>query len=111
MFCAVERSARPGAEREHVQALVRQLTTEHREVEDLWRRLRPVVQAIAAGRASLLRQAAVDLLVEVYAAHASFEEREFLPLARVILARDGNHMEALALALHMRQLPMPAGYI
>ncbi len=46
-----------------------------------------------------------------YQSHAQFEEQEFLPLARQILGRDGNHLAALGLALHMRHVPLPVGYI
>ena len=37
--------------------------------------------------------------------------RSFLPLAERILGRNGNHMAALGLALHLRHAPQPIGYV
>jgi hypothetical protein len=50
-------------------------------------------------------------LVHSYGNHARFEEEEFLPLSDIILGRDGNHMAALGLALHMRHSQPPLGYL
>lgn len=111
LFKAVLRSAQPGAEREHVQALVWRLTDEHRGIEALWKRLRPQVARAAAGKPAELKAAAVNVLVEVYRQHARDEERNFLPLARDILGRNGNHMAALGISLHMRHAAVPPGYI
>jgi hypothetical protein len=111
LFPAVVRSAKPGVERERVEALVRQLTDEHREIEELWKRLRPEVNSAAAGKPVHLREDSVKLLVEVYSMHAELEEREFLPLARDILGRDSNHMAALGMSLHMRHAVVPIGYM
>lgn len=111
LFTAVLRSARPGAEAERVQALVERLTADHRQIEALWLRLRPQVQALAAGEPADLPADDVQALVDCYRGHAGGEEREFLPLARDILNRDGHHMEALSLALHMRKAHIPIAYI
>ncbi len=47
---------------------------------------------------------ATDLtaLAELYLNHARFEEEVFLPVAKSILGRNGNHMEALAPSMHIR---------
>ena len=111
LFKAVLRSAQSGAEREHVQGLVWRLTDEHRAIEGLWKRLRPEVVRAAAGKPAELKAEAVNLLVDVYRQHAGDEERNFLPLARDILGRDGNHMAALGISLHMRHAAVPVGYI
>lgn len=111
LFTAVVRSARPGAERERVEALVAQLTEEHRDVESLWKRVRPEVVKLAAGKPAQLREDAAELLLDVYRQHANFEERAFLPLAQEILGRNDNHMAALGLSLHMRHRALPVGYI
>ena len=50
-------------------------------------------------------------LVNSYRVHAQFEEQEFLPLARQIFGRNGNHLAALGMALYMRHVPQPVGYI
>jgi ribosomal protein L12E/L44/L45/RPP1/RPP2 len=111
LFTAVLRSAKAGVERDRVAALVRQLTQEHREIEGMWRRMRPEVSSAAAGKAAPLRENSVKLLVDVYTMHAQLEEQEFLPLARDILGRDGNHMAALGMSLHMRHAAVPVGHI
>lgn len=111
LFPAVLRSALPGAERERVQAMVGQLTAEHRTLEALWKRLQPSVDAAAHGRAAQVDSGLAHHLVRGYLQHARFEEQEFLPLAATILGRNGNHMAALGLSLHLRHAPQPVGYI
>lgn len=111
LFPAVLRSANPGEEHDRVQALQERLTREHRSIEALWKRLEPAVAAGAKGKAADLDDAAVAELVRAYTAHARFEEQELLPLAQEILGRNGNHMAALGLSLHMRHVPQPVGYI
>lgn len=111
LFSAVLRSGRPGPERDRVQALVNRLTAEHRQVEEAWKGMRRQVQLVAAGKPAALQAQAVQQLVDAYQAHAHLEEREFLPLAAEILGRDGNHMAALGLAVHMRHAPSMTGYI
>jgi hypothetical protein len=111
LFDAVLRSAEPGRERDHVQSLIWRLTDEHREIEDLWKHLRPEVAHAAAGKPAHLPQEAVNLLVGIYRQHAHTEERDFLPMARDILGRNDNHMAALGLSLHMRHRAVPVGYI
>jgi hypothetical protein len=54
---------------------------------------------------------ALHELVSVYRAHATFEEHAFLPLSEEILGRNPNHLAALGLSLHIRQLKPVAGYI
>ncbi|HEY8049172.1 MAG TPA: hemerythrin domain-containing protein [Ramlibacter sp.] len=110
LFPVVLRSSTPGEEHDRVQSLVWRLTDEHREIEDLWQRLRPDVHRIANGKAAEVRQEMVDLLVTAYRQHAQTEERFFLPLAQQILGRNGNHMAALGLSLHLRQAKVPFSY-
>lgn len=111
LFPAVLRSARRGAEAEEVQAMAQRLTAEHRQIEAMWKKLEPVVKAVAKSQAVDLDLDAVETLVHAYSAHARFEEEYFLPLAETILGRDGLHMAALGLSLHLRHAPQPAGYI
>jgi len=111
LFTAVERSAVPGAERERVKSLVSKLTDDHRAIEALWKRMRDEVARIAAGKPAALRQDQVSLLLAAYRGHAQTEESEFLPLAQDILSRDGNHMAALGISLHLRHATVPVGYI
>jgi hypothetical protein len=102
LFPAVLASAAKGEERNRVQALAERLTAEHRLIEAQWARLVPGLKAVAKGHDSDLDGAAVQRLVDLYLAHAAFEEREFLPLAHDILGRNSNHLAALAIAVHMR---------
>jgi hemerythrin-like domain-containing protein len=112
LFPAVLQSASPGAEHDRVQVMVQRLTAEHRAVEALWKILEPHVKAAAKGKASEeLNRSMVAELVKIYLGHAQLEETEFLPLAAEILGRNGNHMAALGLSLHIRHTKLPAGYI
>jgi hemerythrin-like domain-containing protein len=111
LFPAVQRSAAKGAESELIAAMVQRLTREHREIEALWAGIKPAVKTASHGRPAEVDVLALAQLVQGYAAHALFEEREFLPLAQEILGRNGNHLAALGIALHMRHVPQPFGYI
>lgn len=111
LFTAVTRSALPGDEASRVQAMVHQLTDEHRAIEALWKSLAPAVKAVAAGREDHLDTAKVQALTQAYLQHARFEEEHFLPLAEQILGRNSNHMAALGLSLHMRHARPVVGYI
>jgi len=111
LFPAVLHSARRGREAEEVQAMTQRLTAEHRQIEAMWKKLEPVVRAVARSQPVALDLDAVEKLVRAYSSHAGFEEEQFLPLAARILGRDGRHMEALGLSLHLRHAPQPVGYI
>lgn len=112
LFPAVLDSAAKGEERERVQAMVKQLTDEHRELESLWKRLEPGLKKVAKGQPVDLDVTEIQRLVAQYRGHAQFEEAAFLPLAQQILGRNSNHMAALGLSLHMRHTPVPVkGYI
>lgn len=102
LFPAVLASATAGDERAQVQAIAERLTREHRLVERAFAQLEPALQDAARGHAAALDPAAVSALVTQYEAHARYEEREFLPLAQRILSRQGDHMAALGVALHVR---------
>jgi hypothetical protein len=111
LFPAVLRSAQAGDECDRVRALVERLTSEHRALESLWKRVEPAVSATAKGNPAEVDAAAVAELVRAYRIHACLEEEEFLPLADTILGRNGNHMAALGLSLHMRPALQPPGCI
>jgi hypothetical protein len=102
LFPAVLSSSQPGEERERVKALIDALTREHRDVEKQWNKLEPQLKKVAKGQLANVDVEAVRHLVEQYKAHARLEEMEFLPLSEKILSRNGNHMAALGLSLHMR---------
>ena len=111
LFPAVLRSAQPGAEAEQVRVMTQELTEEHRAIEHLWRALAPALHRAARGAECEVEPGQLAHLIRAYGEHAEFEEREFLPLAERILGRNGNHMAALGLALHLRHVPQVVGYI
>lgn len=102
LFPAVLASATRGPEREQVQVMVDRLAAEHRQIESMWSRLEPSLRAVGKGQDGNVDAAAVQRLVDTYIAHAGYEEQEFLPLSQTILGRNGNHMAALGMSLHMR---------
>jgi iron-sulfur cluster repair protein YtfE (RIC family) len=111
LFPAVRASAQAGAERLKVEALIEQLTHDHRSLEKLWESLEPGLRKVSKGQDTTLDVATLDALVQRYQSHANLEEREFLPLAQEILGRNDNHMAALGLTLHMRHVPAFAAHI
>jgi iron-sulfur cluster repair protein YtfE (RIC family) len=111
LFPAVRSSAHGGEERMKVQALIDQLTADHRALEKLWESLEPGLQKVAKGQDTTLDTAALQSMVERYQVHATLEERRFLPMAEQILGRNSNHMAALGLSLHMRHVPRFTGHI
>lgn len=102
LFPAVLASARGGDERQRVQELVDRLAREHREIEAAYQRLERGLKQVARGEESTLDGSAVTALVRAYASHAKFEEERFLPLSEEILGRNGDHMAALGVSLHLR---------
>ena len=111
LFPAVLQSAQPGDELTQVTTLVEALTVEHRLIENLWRQLEPELRHIAKGQSFHLNAPLLQDLVSRYQAHAKSEEQQLLPLAETILGRNGHHMAALGLSLHMRHQPLPLGHI
>lgn len=111
LFPAVLAAATVGEEREQVRSLAQQLTREHRQIEGLWKSLEPSLKRVAKGQDSELNTRDLALLVEVYTAHARFEESDFLPLAHRILSRNTHGMSALAMSLHFRHAPQVVGYV
>lgn len=111
LFPAVLASAQPGAERMRVQTMVGRLTREHRILEGLWKVLEKDLRRVARGQDADLDVEEVRALVAAYASHATCEEVEFLPLCEAILGRNGNHMAALGLSLHLRHAPPVAAHV
>lgn len=102
LFPAVQSSATDGEERARVDQLVARLTAEHRRVEAEFALIEPVLSHAERGQEADLDPGRVGALVSEYLAHARFEEDVFLPLAQEILGRNGNHLAALGLSLHVR---------
>mgnify|MGYP002130841442 CR=1 FL=1 len=82
------------------------LVREHRHLESVWAKLQPQLESIAHGGAGDVDVEAIRMLVTNYQAHARYEEDVFLPLAKAVLSRQGEHMAALGLRIHMRHTPL-----
>lgn len=111
LFPAVLESAQAGEERRKVHTLVESLTAEHRLMESIWRQLEPELKQIAQGTGLHINAPLLADLGARYQAHAQTEETQFLPLAESLLKRNGHHMAALELSVHMRHQPTPMGHI
>ncbi len=102
LFPAVRASAQLGLEKQQIEDMIERLTREHRQVETAYERLEPGLKDAARGHDSGLDPQAVAALVTAYTAHARYEEQAFLPMCQTILGRNGDHMAALGLSLHLR---------
>ncbi len=102
LFPAVLASAQDDGERARVTEMNKRLTEEHRELERLWKGLESGLKKVVKGQFDDVDVTQITRLVTQYRAHAQFEEKEYLPLAEQILGRNGNHMAALGMSLHMR---------
>lgn len=111
LFPATIQSAKDGIEREKMESMTHFLITQHRVLESLWEKIEPELKHIAKGVLHKLDQDALSQLVNLYKEHARIEECEFLPLARDILSRNKNHMEALDVSLHMLHQPYITAHI
>jgi hemerythrin-like domain-containing protein len=109
LFPAVLNAADKGEERGRVEVLVARLTQEHRELEQLWKRLESGLKRAVKGQFDQVDGQDIERLVAAYTAHARFEEAEFLPLSRQILSRRSEQMGDLAMDIHRRHASGQAG--
>ena len=66
--------------------VVELLTSEHDDLAQLWRALRPPLQAIEQGEAVALNAIHTDHFIALNRSHIAFENERVLPLARQILS-------------------------
>jgi hemerythrin-like domain-containing protein len=66
--------------------VVELLTGEHDDLAQLWRALRPPLQAIAQGEALTLNAIHAERFIALNRSHIAFENERVLPLARQILS-------------------------
>lgn len=78
-----------------------ELQAEHDELAQSWQRLRPWLQAVAAGKA-LPAPAEVDLFAQAYCRHADREESEVYPHAKLL---DADRTRAICDAMVARRMP------
>lgn len=81
--------------------VVETLTLEHDELSQLWRRLRPSLQALEAGQPGTLDQALARRFIALNRAHLEFENTHVLPLARRMLG--AAEIERLGRAMAARR--------
>ena len=81
--------------------LTQTLVTQHRQLEQQWRALRPSLQAVAQGQAHTLDAHEVTSLVEAYRAHVALEDRDLLPQAAQVLNADA--LQRLGQAMSQRR--------
>ena len=103
LFPAVRKAATAGTERDEVIALSDRLVADHRLLESQWKKIKPQLERIAAGKGEALDTEAVARLVAGYKAHAHFEETRFLPLSERILGRQSAELAGLGYSLHIRR--------
>jgi hemerythrin-like domain-containing protein len=68
-----------------IAALASVIVREHRELDQRWRKLRPLLSSIAAGRYQALPVRMVRGVCEAYATHIEREEASIIPRARELL--------------------------
>lgn len=103
LFPAVLKRAKAGPEHDQVSQLVERLSSEHLALERSWKTLRPALRRISNGQDANLDMTTVAQLVAQYRAHATLEEREFLPLAEAVLGRESEDLASLGISLHISE--------
>lgn len=71
-----------------IKNLTEGLAADHRRLETMWKRLRPVLRQIAAGEAAVLEHDQVESFASLYESHMKREEDELLPMAQRLLSDD-----------------------
>jgi hemerythrin-like domain-containing protein len=77
------------------------LSSEHRQLEARWRRLRAALRGIVAGETQMLDGAEVEAFASLYASHIEREEKELLPMAQRLLG--DAELDAVGRAMRMRR--------
>ena len=93
--------AMAGSDAVCIRDLTAALTHEHRQLEQLWRALRAVLEQVAAGAPTRLDGGDVDAFVGLYARHIAREEGELLPMAGRLLSNE--QLDRIGQAMRMRR--------
>lgn len=90
-------------------ALIERLRSEHRRMEDAWRRLDLVLETVERQAATQLPAVLIEEFVELYIRHIAVEDLELLPKARSVFG--GPQLAALADGMARRRgvVLRPAG--
>src|SRR5690606_464035 len=92
-----------GSDATCLRGLFDRLSTEHRQLESQWQRLRPLLLRLCQGEAVALPAQDIQAFIDCYAVHLQCEDQELLPLARRML--DGASLEQIGSAMRERRNP------
>ncbi|TFL11353.1 hemerythrin domain-containing protein [Pusillimonas caeni] len=92
-----------GSDATCLRGLFDRLSTEHRQLESQWQRLRPLLLRLCEGEAVALSARDIQAFMDGYADHLQCEDQELLPLARRML--DGASLERIGSAMRERRNP------
>lgn len=81
--------------------LTASLIADHRELETGWRRMRVMLDTLAAGQAQALSAEAVQDFIARYERHIAREEAELLPMAKRLLS--DAELDRIGLAMRARR--------
>lgn len=87
--------------------VVELLTGEHDDLAQLWRALRPPLQAITQGEAVALNATHAERFIALHRSHIAFENERVLPLARQILSAADLLTLGQAMAARRGLTPLP----
>ncbi len=93
--------AMAGSDAVCLRELTAALVADHRALEAGWRRLRRVLEQVAAGTAATLAADEVQAFVGLYDRHIAREEAELLPMAARLL--DDATLDRIGLAMRSRR--------
>jgi len=92
-----------GSDATCLRGLFDRLSTEHRQLESQWQRLRPLLLQLLEGEAPELPMQDIQTFIDGYAGHLQCEDQELLPLAHRLL--DHASLEQIGNAMRRRRNP------
>jgi iron-sulfur cluster repair protein YtfE (RIC family) len=93
--------AMAGSDAVCLREMVAGLTTDHRQIEAFWRRVRAALEQLAEGWPTALASADVEALANAVRQHTEREERELLPMAARLMGDDA--LAHIGRAMHERR--------
>ncbi|MFK7966912.1 MAG: hemerythrin domain-containing protein [Burkholderiaceae bacterium] len=99
LFPQMLKRANGQQERAIVESYIERLTREHREIEHVWGKIRPVLAKLSNGSDVELSADHCYALVQFYRTHTQFEETIVLPMAARLLTQGDQDAMSLSLAL------------
>jgi hemerythrin-like domain-containing protein len=93
--------AMAGSDAVCIRDLAARLSAEHRALEGAWGRLRPALEAVAAGDRATVDARAAEAFAQLYEAHLAVEDAELLPMATRLL--DEAQLDEIGQAMRRRR--------